>query len=120
MATQTTGTREVFDHHLKALGSGDLDEIMKDYGEDSILMTPDAALTGRDAIRAAFQGFVTGIFKPGTYEFTLDTMRVEGEVAYILWHAKCAAADIVFATDTFIVRDGRIAVQTFAAKIEPR
>jgi hypothetical protein len=45
---------------------------------------------------------------------------VEGEVAYIIWHAKCASADIVFGTDTFIIRDGKIAVQTFAVKIEPR
>jgi hypothetical protein len=49
-----------------------------------------------------------------------DARRVEGEVAYIIWHAKCASADIVFGTDTFIVRYGKIAVQTFAVKIEPR
>jgi hypothetical protein len=62
---------------------------------------------------------VSGLFEPGTYEVTLETMTVEGEVAYLVWHAACATANIVFATDTFIIRNGMIAIQTFAAKIVP-
>jgi hypothetical protein len=31
-----------------------------------------------------------------------------------------AAANIVLGTDTFIVKVGKIVVQTFAAKVEPR
>jgi hypothetical protein len=57
------------------------------------------------------------LFKPGTYEFTMDTLHVVDDIAYIVWHANCASADIVFGTDTFLIRDGKIAVQTFAAKI---
>jgi uncharacterized protein (TIGR02246 family) len=120
MATQVMSTRQVLDHHLQALGSGQVDEILKDYTEDSMLVIPDAAIKGRAGIRSAFDGFVAGIFKPGTYDLTMDTVRVEGDVAYVIWHAKCASADVTFATDTFIVRDGKIAVQTFAAKIDPR
>jgi ketosteroid isomerase-like protein len=114
------GTRQVFDHHIHALGSGDVDDILTDYTDNSVLITPDATLKGHNAIRAAFEGFVSGLFKPGTYEFALDTLRVEGEVAHAIWHAKCESADVVFGTDTFIVREGKIAVQTFAAKIDPR
>lgn len=120
MATQVTETGQVLNHHLQALGAGKLDEILEDYVEDSVLIMPDATIKGRDGIRAAFEGFLSGLFKPGTYELVLDTRRLEGDVAYIIWHAKCASADIVFATDTFIVKGGKIAVQTFAAKIEPR
>lgn len=119
MATQIVGTRQVLDHHLHALGSGQVDEILKDYGEDSVLVTADGALKGRDEIRAAFEGFVAGLFKPGTYEFTMDALHIEGEVAYIVWHAKCTGLNVAFASDTLIVRDGKIAMQTFAAKMEP-
>jgi hypothetical protein len=63
--------------------------------------------------------FVAGVFKPGTYEFTLDKLSVEGEIAYAIWHANCASVDVVLGTDTFSVKDGKIAVQTFAAKIVP-
>lgn len=120
MATQVTDTGQVLNHHLQALGGGKLDEILEDYVEESVLITPDATIKGREGIRAVFERFLLGLFKPGTYEFALDTRRVEGDTAYIIWHAKCASADIVFATDTFIVKGGKIAVQTFAAKIEPR
>ena len=50
----------------------------------------------------------------------MDTLQVADDIAYIVWHANCASADIVFGTDTFLIRDGKIAVQTFAAKIEAK
>lgn len=119
MAIQVRTTREVLDHHLQSLGAGRLDEIVSDYAADALLMVPEAAIKGREAIRSAFEGFLAGLFKPGTYKFTMDTLRVEGDVAYIIWHAECAGSDIVFGTDSFIVKNGEIRVQTFAAKIEP-
>jgi ketosteroid isomerase-like protein len=120
MATQVLDTRQVLDHHLRALADGRVDEILDDYVEDSVLIVADGPIKGRDGIRSAFEGFVSGLFKPGTYDFTMDTLHVAGDAAYVIWHAKCASVDVVFATDTFIVKDGKIAVQTFAAKIEPR
>ncbi|HXB04560.1 MAG TPA: nuclear transport factor 2 family protein [Candidatus Angelobacter sp.] len=120
MATQLTETAQVLDHHLQALGHGNLDEILDDYLEDSVLITPDGTIKGLNGIRAAFQGFLSGLFKPGTYALTFDARHVNGEVAYIVWHAKCASADIALGTDTFMVKDGKILVQTFAAKVVPR
>jgi ketosteroid isomerase-like protein len=120
MATQVQTTRQVLEHHLGSLGVGDLDGILNDYTDDSILIGSDGPLRGRQAIRGFFEGVLSSLFKPGTYEFTMDTLHVADDIAYIVWHANCASADIVFAADTFVVRNGKIAVQTFAAKIEPR
>jgi uncharacterized protein (TIGR02246 family) len=120
MATQVKGTQQVLDHHLKSLAAGRLDELLDDYDDDAYLIVPESTIKGRKGIRAAFEGMLQGLFKPGTYEISLDTIRVEGEVAYVVWHAKCASVDVVYATDTFVVRDGKIAAQTFAAKIVPR
>ena len=61
-----------------------------------------------------------GLFAPGTYEFTLEAERVEGEVAFITWHATCASFEIPLGVNTFLVRDGKIAVQTYAARMDPR
>lgn len=113
-------TKDVLDHHLAAFGAGDVDEILKDYTEDSLLITAGGPIRGLGPLREAFAGFFGGLFAPGTYEFTLDAEHVEGEIANIVWHARCAAADVPLGTDTFLVRDGKIAVQTFAAKIDPR
>jgi|SRR6185436_14241208 len=120
MTTQVDTSRQVIEHHLSAFGAGDLDGVLSDYTNDSILISPDGALKGTQAIRGFFEGVLASLFKPGTYEFTMDTMHVADDVVYIVWHANCASADIVFAADTFLISDGRIAVQTFAAKIEPK
>jgi len=113
-------TQAVLDHHLAAFGAGDADEITKDYTDESVLITPEGAVIGRAAIHATFQEIFAGVFAPGTYEFSMDVMHVAGSSAYIVWHARCATVDIVFGTDTFVVQDGKIAVQTYALKVEPR
>jgi uncharacterized protein (TIGR02246 family) len=112
-------TKSVLDHHIAALASGDVEAVLEDYTEDSVLMTVDGTVRGLDALRATFDGFIAGLFAPGTYEFTLDQVDVCDEVAFIAWHASCADAEIRLGTDTFVVRDGRIAVQTFAAAVDP-
>ena len=112
-------TKDVLDHHLAAFGAGDVDEILKDYTDDSVLLTADGAIRGRDELRAAFTSFFSGLFAPGSYEFAMDAVHVEGDVAYIVWHASCEPGDIAQGTDTFLIRDGTIAVQTYTAKVVP-
>ncbi len=84
------------------------------------MITPDGTLRGVDAIRGAFTELFTGLFKPGTYEFSMDSLQVEGEVAYIAWHADAPTASVPLGTDTFLVRDDKIVVQTLTAKIDPK
>jgi uncharacterized protein (TIGR02246 family) len=112
-------TQAVLDHHLAAFVAGDADEVLKDYTDDSVMLTPEATVKGRQALHAMFSEVFAGLFKPGTYEFGMDSTRVEGDVAYIVWHATCASANIPLGTDTYVVRDGKIAAQTFTAKIDP-
>ncbi len=113
-------TKQVADHHLEAFLTGDLDETMKDYTDDSVFISPNGIARGRDEIRAVFTRLLGGLFAPGTYELTVDMEHVEGDVAYLLWHADCASAAIVMATDTFVIRDGVIATQTVAVRLEPK
>jgi len=44
----------------------------------------------------------------------------DGDVAYISWVAETADNTYELGTDTFVVRDGRIAAQTYACKTTPR
>jgi len=113
-------TKAVLDHHFAAYTAADADETLKDYTDQSVLITPDATYKGRQAIHAYFSDLFSGLFKPGTYDFTLDTLTIEGDVAYVVWHATCATAVIPFATDTWVVHNGKITTQTYAAKIDPK
>ena len=46
--------QEVFAHHVQALGAGDLGEIVADYAEDAVFISPTGVLRGLAGIRAAF------------------------------------------------------------------
>lgn len=113
-------TEDVLKHHLASFGAGDVDATMEDYTDDSILILPDATLTDLDAIRAFFTDGYAGLFKPGTYEFTMDRQEIVGDIAFILWHSTSERADVRLGTDTFVIRDGKIAVQTFAALVDEK
>jgi ketosteroid isomerase-like protein len=113
-------TRSVVEHHLQAFGDGDVDATLADYTEESILITQRGVVRGMSALRAVFEELYSGLFKPGTFEFTVDGLEVEGELAHLVWHMTGEAADIPFATDTYVVRDGKIAGQTFAGQINPK
>jgi ketosteroid isomerase-like protein len=117
MTTRTT--REVIDSHLGSFGARNLDGILSDYAQDAVLFTPQGPLRGVDAIRPLFQAMLSEFGKPGA-TFSLKHLSVDGEHAYILWTAETADNVYELGTDTFVVRDGRIAVQSFAGKIQPR
>ena len=114
-----TSTKDVLDHHLKCFGEGDLTGILSDYAPGAVLFTPDGPLRGNDAIRPLFQAMFAEFAKPGA-AFSMKQQVVEGDYAYILWSAETADNVYEVGTDTFVVRDGKIVAQSFAAKITPK
>lgn len=115
MSTTTTAaadaTTTVFDHHLGAFGRG-LDELMKDYDDRSVIVTPDKSYRGTSEIRGFFKAFLDSAAPAFWAGFKVTSKRTEGEVAYLVWEAK---PFVSMATDTLYVKDGRILVQTFTA-----
>ncbi|HEY7656822.1 MAG TPA: nuclear transport factor 2 family protein [Burkholderiales bacterium] len=112
-------TRDVIDSHLKCFGVRDLDGILSDYAPDAVLFTPQGPLRGVDAIRPLFQAMLAEFGKPGA-AFSLKHLSVEGDYGYILGAAETADNADEVVTDTFVVRNGRIAVQSFAGHIRPK
>ena len=112
-------TQEVIDSHLRCFGERNLDGILSDYAPDAVLFTPDGPLRGVGAIRPLFQAMLAEFGKPGA-TFGLKRLSVDGDHGYILWAAETADKVYELVTDTFIVRDGKIAVQSFAGSIKPR
>jgi ketosteroid isomerase-like protein len=111
-------TQEILEHHLKCFVGVDLDGIIADYAPDAILFTPAGTLKGREAIKALFQTLFAEFSKPG-FSATVQKQSVEAEYAYILWNAQSADNTYAAATDTFVIRDGKIVAQSFAATIGP-
>lgn len=108
-SAKTRSVHQVFDHHLQAFAEG-LDAIVSDYAESSVIVLPEATYSGLAEIRAFFGGFLDSI-QPGFWEaFRVRRQHVEGGVAYLVWEAK---PFVELATDTLLIRDGVIVVQTF-------
>ena len=93
---------------------------MEDYTEDSVLITPDGALTGRAEIQPLFEQFFANILPPGSTDLELKQQIIRDDVAYILWSASSGTHNIPLGTDTFVIRDGKIVTQTFAGQIEEK
>ncbi len=112
-------TKEVLDNHLTSFGKGDLNGILSDYAPTAILFTPTGPLVGVDAMRPLYEGLIAEFAKPGS-SFELKHQSIIGEYAYILWTAETAENKYDLVTDTFVVKEGKIVAQSFAAKILPK
>ena len=110
-------SKKVLDHHWEAFKANDLEETMKDYTEESVLVTPNATFTGLQEIRTNFINAFKAFPKDST-TFTLDKSVVAKDIGYILWNSKTPSFNLSYATDTFIIRDGKIVRQTFAGVFE--
>jgi hypothetical protein len=111
-------TKEVLEHHWQAFIRNELEPVMADYTEESVLITPDKTFKGLKEIRGNFEdAFVK--FPAKQTAFTLSKSVVAGGVAYILWQAKTPTFHLTYATDTFVIKDGKIISQTYAGVANP-
>ena len=105
----TRTPQEVFAHHGKALAAGDLDEIVADYADDAVFITPGGIKRGKDGIREAFTGLLADVPNAA---WELKTQIYEGDALFLEWAATSAATRVEDGIDTFIFRDGLIRLQT--------
>ena len=103
-------TEATLNRHLQAFNEG-VDAIMRDFTDASVLFTPDGPLSGLEEIRGFFDGFLRTSPPELIRALTVTRKDIRGDIAYIHWKAE---PFIPFATDTFLIRDGKILVQSFA------
>ena len=117
MSRQTRTTEEVFNHHVQALVAGNLSEILVDYTENSVLITPQVVAKGKDAIRGLFEQ----LFKvlPGV-TLSAKTVIVEEEIVFVEWTADSQLNTVPDGVDTFVIRDGYIQAQTAKFTLVPK
>lgn len=109
---QTRTTAEVLHHHLSAFGSNNLEAILSDYSEESVILTKDGPVIGLADIRIFFERFFQLI--PAGSSFEMIRQEISGPVAYIAWSSKSPTASIPMGTDTFFIEKGMIQYHTVA------
>jgi hypothetical protein len=106
---------EVFQHHAQALGDGDLDEIVADYADNAVLISPAGVRRGKDGIRA---GFVQLLADIPHAKWDLKTQIYENDILFLEWAADSAATLVEDGIDTFVFSDGLIRVQTVRYSVQ--
>ena len=101
--------QEVFQHHAQALVAGDLDEIVADYSDDAVFITPAGVLRGKEGVRAGFTQLLADL--PNA-DWAVPTQIFEGDVLFIEWTADAEKTRAEDGIDTFVFRDGLIRAQT--------
>lgn len=112
MDMQAPITELVVRNHLQAfLEQRGVPAIVADYDDDACVLSEDGTYRGRHEIAAFFEGFIASLPPDGIRRFSLRSLRIEGDVAFITWNV---GSEWPLGTDSFVVRRGKIVLQTFA------
>jgi hypothetical protein len=109
--------QEIMAHHGEALGAEDLDDIVSDYSEDAIFITPDGILRGREGVRQGFVQLLSDL--PGA-RWELPTRLFADDVMLLEWKAESDNVKADDGIDTFVFQDGLIRVQTVRYTLTPK
>jgi hypothetical protein len=113
----TRTPQELFAHHGKALAAGDLDEIVADYTDDSVVITTAGASRGKEGARKAFVKLLDDLPNAA---WDLKTQIFDGDVLFLEWAADSAINRVDDGVDTFVFRDGMICAQTIRYTPQPK
>lgn len=101
---------EAWDNHFTAFGAQDLDKIMLDYTEESVLKCFDSTTEKLDVFTgtAEIRGFFDGLFKQLSDLSTLAAPVVDAtegpmKQVYLIW--SCPGSGVKFAHDSFYYND---------------
>lgn len=113
MTTSSAETEAILGHHLQSFVATDLDGIMSDYAESSVLISAEKTFKGVAEIRTFFEGMFPAVTPEFLAAFNMVKQEVVGDVAYINF---TVPGFITLGSDTLVIKDGKIAVQAFTAQ----
>lgn len=117
MNTESSVTETVVRNHLQAfLEQNGIAAILNDYDENARFYSEAKIYQGKQEIHGFFMDFIRSLPAGGIDHFSLRSLRVAGDVAFITWSV---GSDIPLGTDTFVVDNGKIVSQTFAMYAVP-
>src|SRR5688500_2911573 len=111
-------TSEVFEDHLRRATSGDTEgDVAANYSENVILLTGIGELRGHDGVRES-RAVLAQDLPSGQYEYL--TKLVSGEYAFLEWRGDAAEGHVEDGADGFVIRNGRIEMQSIHYTVRHR
>jgi ketosteroid isomerase-like protein len=102
---------EIVARHNAAVAKSDVDAMMADYADNAIVLQEGKTVQGKPAIRALFERMfpkpVAGAPATGAAAMTVTRKWSDGDVGFYTWEMGA-----VHGTDEFVVRNGKIEIQS--------
>lgn len=104
---------------LAAFGRGDIAALVAHYREGATVISPAGPLHGREQIKGMIEGIIAEFAQPGV-SFELISQHAVGPIVTFSWTARTGLNDYHLGAETYVLEDGLVAFQTFAASVTPR
>ena len=102
-AVHSAETERVVMRHLAASAAGDASVVPRDYTDDAVVIFGGTPTVGVGAVQRVFED----LYARTQLDLDYTTRVFEGNIGYVVW-----TMGALTGSDTFIVRDGKIAAQT--------
>lgn len=113
---KTRTPQAVFQHHSEALGAENLEEIVDDYSDDAVFITPSGVGRGKEGVRNGFAQLLNEI--PNA-TWAIKASIYEGDILFLAWGAESRKHRVEDGIDTFVFREGLITAQTIRYTLLP-
>ena len=104
---------------LALFAKGDAAGLLAQYAEDATVISPLGVLRSRDQIKGMIDGIIAEFARPGV-KFNLISQNAVGDVVAFTWSADTARNIYDLGAETYVLNDGLVEYQTFAANVTPR
>ena len=102
--------KQVFEGHLRRRRQGKVDEdIARNNADGVVLLTARGVFRGKAGLRRSAR-LLCQELPCARYQYR--TRLVDGDMAFLEWTARCDGTCVEDGADSFLIRDGRIVVQT--------
>jgi SnoaL-like domain len=109
-------TIEAFEDHLARRSHGDIEgDLERNYARDVILLCEHGVLKGHAAVRNSAKALAEQL---SDARFEYPVKAIHGENVLLHWRARSTKAYVDVGLDTFVVRDGRIVLQTVSYQLK--
>jgi ketosteroid isomerase-like protein len=113
MGLENRKIEEVLEHHLEHVQHCNLEEALKDYSDDSVIITQDGVKKGLNQIREFFKGSMANCL-PADTVYQTQQKTIYDNFAFTVFTAESRFCSLTFGTDTYLIEGGKIIRQTFA------
>ena len=107
--SSSDSTEAVYNRHMQAFMGGDIEVILSNFTDQSVIITNQGVVSGLEQIRGFFSQVLESMGPEAIANTKMLTSNIEGDVAF---HTMTQGAALPFAAETYVIRDGKIMTQT--------